>query len=352
MHREPGHARFFALLAFFAHGMLLLSSAQSLELLLIGWEIVGITSFLLIGFFHERNAPVSNALHAFITYRICDVGLLFAVAMLNHWHVTGVQDATAIDTWATVANHLGSVEVTVVALLVLFAAIGKSALFPAGGWLPRAMEGPTPSSAIFYGGLSVHAGIYLLIRAAPFFEASPVARYVVLIVAVVTALWSTLVGRVQSDAKNALAYAIMTQCGVMAAEVALGFSELALLHLVGHACLRTWQLLRTPSALHEVHLMHAAVGGHVPATGRHLELLIPEGARRVLYRYAIHGFHLEHALYTICVRPIFWLAQQTAMMEESYAQMFDRPQSDTSESDGNGARDGFSLTEVQGANQP
>lgn len=292
LHREPGFHRFFVLLALFATGMQLLVLAGSADVLFAGWELVGISSALLIGFFHERRPPVRNALLAFATYRVCDVGLLSA-AMLMH-HSFGTSEFAAVygtAPWPGGTAPFAAGEATLLLLLLLFAAMGKSALVPFSGWLPRAMEGPTPSSAIFYGALSVHAGPYLLLRNAPLLDAAPVATAVVIAVGLATALHATLVGRAQTDIKSAIAYASLTQIGLILVEIGLGLRLLALAHIVGHALLRALQLLRAPSLLHERHQLEAAVGGHLPRTGTHLERLIPDGARRWLYRHAIErGF--------------------------------------------------------------
>jgi NADH:ubiquinone oxidoreductase subunit 5 (subunit L)/multisubunit Na+/H+ antiporter MnhA subunit len=163
LHREPGFVRFFVLTLFFAAGMQLLVLAGSAELLFIGWEFVGISSVLLVAFFHERAMPVQAALRVLVTYRVCDIGLLLGAVGLHHWLGTTVW----ADVFARLPQHAGETAGLAVGLALVFAAMGKSAQFPVGGWLPRAMEGPTASSAVFYGSLSVHAGVYLLLRAAP-----------------------------------------------------------------------------------------------------------------------------------------------------------------------------------------
>lgn len=293
LHREPGFHRFFVLLALFALGMQVLVLAGSLDVLFAGWELVGISSALLIGFFHERRETVRNALRAFATYRVCDVGLLAAAIVVHH--ALGTSEFAAL--YGTSAWPAGEAPglaglATFVALLLLFAAMGKSALVPFSGWLPRAMEGPTPSSAIFYGALSVHAGPYLLLRNAPLLDAAPAAAAAVVAVGALTALHATMTGRAQTDIKSALAYASLTQLGLILVEIGLGLRLLALAHIVGHALVRALQFLRAPSLLHEHHRLEAAVGGHLPHTGAHLERIVPERARRWLYRLSIErGYH-------------------------------------------------------------
>ncbi|MCA9612318.1 MAG: hypothetical protein KC586_06130, partial [Myxococcales bacterium] len=158
---------------------------------------------------------------------------------------------------------------------------------------PRAMEGPTPSSAIFYGALSVHAGAYLMLRTAPLWESSTIVRAAVIGIGVMSALSGTLVGRTQTDAKSSLAYASVTQVGLIFVEIGLGWHTLALVHVVGHASLRTFELLRAPSLLLDHQRLEAQLGGGVPATGLHYERVLPLGLRARLHRFALSRFGLD-----------------------------------------------------------
>ena len=287
MHREPGFLRFFLLLHLFAFGALVIFTAGSFDLLIAGWEFVGLTSVLLIAFFHERPDPVSNALRVFAVYRGCDIGLLVGVVVLHHYH-----------------DHVTPGAAALVSLLFLLAASGKSAQFPFSGWLPRAMEGPTPSSAIFYGAISVHAGAYLMLRTRPYLEMAPQVAVLVVAVGLVTAVLATLVGRACSDVKTSLAYASVTQVGVIFAEIGMGWETLALVHICGHAAVRTLQFLRAPSALHEFHQLHAAAGGELGQTGSHYEAFLPVAVRARLYRFALDRAHMDTLLDRIVVAPL------------------------------------------------
>ncbi len=276
LHREPGHRRFMTLLCLFGAGVLLITTAGSFDVAYAGWEMVGLTSALLVAFFHEREAPLAHGLWTFAVYRVCDVGLLLAAILVHHWAGSGeYADIAGGAAWPAGHVTLSSAQATAVGLLLVFAAMGKSAQIPFSGWLPRAMEGPTPSSAIFYGALSVHAGAYVLLRAAPLLEQAPVARAALIIVGLLSAVHATLVGRAQTDIKSALAYASMTQVALIFVEIGLGLHFFALLHLMGHALVRTLQFLRAPSLLHEHHQLEAAVGHHLARTGTHLERLFP-----------------------------------------------------------------------------
>ncbi len=317
LHGERGHARFYLLLDLFTVGMLLIVTAGSIDLLFVGWEIVGITSALLIGFFHERPTPVRNGLRAFATYRCCDVALLVGIIMLHHYaHETGMHVEPG--RWAAGLPAVTGTGATVVGLALMLGAMGKSAQAPVGGWLPRAMEGPTPSSAIFYGALSIHAGVYLLIRAQPVFERSPVASGALIAVGAVTAITATLTGRVQSDVKTTLAYATMTQVGLMFIELGLHLPTVAALHLLGNAVLRCWQLLRAPAILHELHEVHGALE-HELETGRLLDRIerkLPGRIGAWLYLRALDRFYFESLAERFLVRPFFALARALARLDE------------------------------------
>ncbi|WNG54591.1 proton-conducting membrane transporter [Archangium gephyra] len=308
LHREPGFTRFFLLLALFATGMMLLVEAGSIDLLFVGWELVGLTSALLIGFFHERTTPVRAGLKALTIYRLCDIGLLLAVVLLHHY-AGSAEWVEALGEWAWPgpAAVMGAGPATVLGLCLVLAAMGKSAQLPFSSWLPRAMEGPTPSSALFYGALSVHAGLYLLLRAEPLLQRAPLASAVLVVVGLLTALHATLVWRVQTDVKSALAYAVLTQVGLMFAEVGMGWYRLALVHLVAHACLRCLQLLRAPSALREVQVRHAATQGVKPPSVAVAHHVMPEGLRQRFYRLALERFALDVLHEQWALRPLLWL---------------------------------------------
>src|SRR4029450_7284822 len=175
LHREAGYNRYFFLLAMFVTGMLLVSLAGNVAVLFIGWELVGLSSALLVAFFHERPAAVSNAFRVLSVYRISDAAMLSAAVLLRH--VAGTDSLSLLFGGAAVSTAtLTATTATIIAILLIVAVACKSALLPFSSWLPRAMEGPTPSSAVYYGSLSIHAGCFLLLRAAPLLEVTPMAR--------------------------------------------------------------------------------------------------------------------------------------------------------------------------------
>jgi NADH:ubiquinone oxidoreductase subunit 5 (subunit L)/multisubunit Na+/H+ antiporter MnhA subunit len=311
LHREPGFFRFYLLLTLFGTGVELVVLAGSLAVVFVGWELVGVSSALLIAFFHDRRGPVRHGLRAFLTYRTCDVGLLAGTALLAGTTgsvdlvsppapATGSPSRLGWTDWAHVPVPASTASATIVALLLVLAVVGKSALVPASGWLPRAMEGPTPSSAIFYGAISVHLGPYLLLRDHALLDAAPAAQVVVVLLGGATALHATVVGRVQSDIKSALAYASLTQVGLIVAEIGLGLYLVAIPHILGHAAMRSAQILRSPSLLHDRHHLEQAMGRTLPHTGRHLERLVPARWQPQLYRYALERGYLDVWLRRLC----------------------------------------------------
>ena len=180
--------------------------------------------------------------------------------------------------------------------LLILAAAGKSALIPFSSWLPRAMEGPTPSSAVFYGALSVHLGAYLLLRMSTILYSSVALCAIVVVLGLSTAAFAALASRVQSDVKSALAYASMSQVGVIVAEIGLGLQYVALVHILGHACLRTLQLLRAPSALRDHANMENAMGRRIAQHYGFWELVLPATLRDRLYRFALERGYLDVCL--------------------------------------------------------
>jgi NAD(P)H-quinone oxidoreductase subunit 5 len=315
LHREKGFQRFFLLLHLFAFGSMLILSAGSFDLLIGGWELMGITSALLIAFFHQRRDPVRSSMHVFSVYRIGDLGLLLGVFVLHYLGGTAKHSLLFAGSWPTQSTILSPLAATLTGLLFLFATAAKSAQVPFFGWLPRAMEGPTPSSAIFYGAISIHAGAYVLLRIEPILIASPVASAAVIAVGLLSAVVGTLAHRVVADAKTSIAYAAMTQVGIIFVEIGLGFPRLALAHIVGHAIVRTLQFLRAPSMLHDYHRVHAAAGGHLAATGAHYDRILPESVRLWVYRFALDRGFYDAFIHRLAVSPVLRLSRWLAGFE-------------------------------------
>jgi NAD(P)H-quinone oxidoreductase subunit 5 len=308
LHREPGYYRYFVHFNLFALGIFLIGVSGSMTLLFAGWEFVGISSAMLVAFFHERPAPLHNALRVFAIYRLSDAAMLSA-AVLAH-DAVGSARLDLLFLGGDEAVPLSAATATAIALLLVVAAAGKCAQLPFSGWIPRAMEGPTPSSAVFYGALAIHAGAFVLLRAGPVLEQAPIARAAIIVMGVSTALFATTVGRVQTDVKSALAFASLTQVSIILVEIALGLYWIALIHMAGHAFLRLLQFLRAPSILHDFHEATNAVGGHLGHSGAHLERIVPRRLQRPLYRFALERGHLDAAIDRFVVGPVVSLASR------------------------------------------
>jgi NADH-quinone oxidoreductase subunit L len=316
LHREPGYNRYFVLLAMFVTGMLLVALAGNIEVLFIGWEFVGLSSALLVAFFHGRPAPVSNALRVFSVYRISDAAMLTAAVLLRH--IAGTDSLSLLfgGVRSGSAAGLTGTSATIIAMLLIVAVAGKSALLPFSSWLPRAMEGPTPSSAVYYGSLSIHAGCFLLLRAAPLLEHAVAARVLVGGLGVATAIFAGVTTRVQSDVKSSLAYAALTQVGIIIVEIAIGWYTIAFLHLAGHACFRLLQFLSAPNVLHDLHGMESAIGDRPPQARSYLETVTSNRARRLLYLVALERGFLDSILDRVVVEPFGRLAGRLTRLDQ------------------------------------
>lgn len=248
MHKEEGYKRYFitVLLFYLAYNFTVL--AGNFETLFVGWEILGLSSFLLIAFYRNRYLPVRNAVKVFSIYRIGDAGILLAMWASHHlWHEN--ISFYKLGNYELVHESLGNHTTTgfFIAFCLLIAAAVKSAQLPFSSWLPRAMEGPTPSSAIFYGSLSIHFGVFLLLRTYPFWEQQLSVRMLIGVCGLTTAIIAFFIARVQSTIKAQIAYASIAQLGIMFVELAFGLTTIVLIHFAGNAFLRTYQLLISPS---------------------------------------------------------------------------------------------------------
>lgn len=290
LHKEDGYFRFIFLLSTLMFGLMLVCFARSLDLLFAGWELVGTTSILLIGYFHLQTQPVRHSLKAVVSYRFCDMGILAASAWAHHYlHST---DFTMLPKLIDHA-HCGIGALTFIGLFVIWASLAKAGQLPFSSWLPAAMEGPTPSSAIFYGALSIHLGPFLLLRFYDYFVHFPVLLWVIGIVGGLTALYASAVGRTRPDAKTMLAYATISQVGIIWIEIALGFTKFALFHIVAHASLRTWQFLRSSSLIQDFFENPVVQQDERILRSLSFEKYLPEGVRKAIFLHALHGFHLD-----------------------------------------------------------
>jgi NAD(P)H-quinone oxidoreductase subunit 5 len=314
LHREPGYNRYFVLLAMFVTGMLLVALAGNVAVLFVGWELVGLSSAMLVAFFHERPAAVSNAFRVISVYRIGDVAMLSAAVLLRH--VAGTDSLMLLFGGGGAATALTATNATLIAILLIVAVACKSALLPFSSWLPRAMEGPTPSSAVYYGSLSIHAGCFLLLRAAPLLEQAPTARWLAGGLGAATALFAGVTTRVQSDVKSSLAYASLTQVGLIVVEIALGWYTIAFIHLAGHACFRLLQFLSAPNVLHDLHHLEETIGDHASSVDGAFTMLTSDRVRQRLFLIATERGFLDSFLDRVVVEPFTTVARRLTRLDE------------------------------------
>jgi NAD(P)H-quinone oxidoreductase subunit 5 len=315
LHRESGYNRYFVLLAMFVTGFLMVVLAGNVEVLFIGWEFVGLSSALLVAFFHGRPAPVSNGLRVLSVYRISDAAMFTAAVLLRH--IAGSDSLSLLfgSVRSASAAALTGSSATLIAMLLIVAVAGKSALLPFSGWLPRAMEGPTPSSAVYYGSLSIHAGCFLLLRSAPLLEHAPMARVLVGALGAATAIFAGVTTRVQSDVKSSLAYAALTQVGIIIMEIAVGWYTIAFIHLAGHACFRLLQFLSAPNVLHDLHGLEDAIGGRPSHVRGYLDKLVPNRLRRGFYLVALERGFLDSIIDRLVVEPFTRIANHLSRLD-------------------------------------
>lgn len=301
---DAGYHRFFLAFSMFLVGLLFAFLAGTIETLFFGWELVGLSSALLIAYFHERKAPVENGLWVWGVYRIADGAFLMAALMLHHLTGEGefmrMVSATA---WPEGVVRMDPWSTWVVGLLLLIAAAGKSGLVPFSGWLPRAMEGPTPSSAVFYGALSIHLGAYLLLRMGPLYAESIGLRVLMFSLGLLSAIFAAMASRVQTDVKSALAFASVCQVGIIVMEIALGLWYVALVHIIGHAFLRSLQLLRAPTLLRDYRALENAIGGRL-STGEPFWVTQLSSQRQMQwYRFALERGYMDALIEGWVLRP-------------------------------------------------
>lgn len=292
MHREAGFHRYFFILSLFSAAMLLLVSAGSAVGTFIGWEIAGLSSYLLIGYAYDRQVPTGNATRVYVTNRIGDAGFVLGIGL--SYFYAGTINWLELN---AMAEHLTMPTVTVIALCFAVAAFVKSAQLPFSPWLARAMEGPTPSSAIFYGSVMIHAGVFLVIMLQPLFEQAPFIMVLLAIAGFVTAVYSFIVGLTQTDVKSSYSFAISGQLGLIFLECGLGLWELAAWHLCAHAIVRCYQVLTAPA------LMHNVIGNPIKPVGHMLR------NSRWLYIASIQRFWLDPIADRTLARPILGIGQ-------------------------------------------
>lgn len=308
LHREAGYKRFFNTILFFFVGYNITILSGNLETLFIGWEILGISSFLLIAYYRDRYLPVVNAVKVFSMYRIGDVCLVLAMWASHHfWHenITFTQLSNAELVNIQLESH--TIIGLFISLMILIAAAIKSAQLPFSSWLPRAMEGPTPSSAIFYGSLTVHIGVFLLLRTEPFWGHQLSIKILIGVLGLVTSIVANGIARVQSSIKSQIAYSSITQIGIIFIEIAFGLDNLALLHFTGNAFLRTYQLLVSPSVVS--YLIREQFNNFIPRPLT-FEDHIPKWMENTFFILCLKEWNLDAFIHIIYWKPLKWVGRK------------------------------------------
>jgi NADH-quinone oxidoreductase subunit L len=263
MAHDDGYWRFFAYLNLFMVSMLLLVLADSWLLLFVAWELVGLCSYLLIGHWYRKNSAALAAKKAFIVNRVGDVGFALGImAIFVDTKTLNIRDSIAALTQPITGASCavgqtvcggGLIPIWVIALLILAGAIGKSAQFPLHVWLPDAMEGPTPVSALIHAATMVNAGVYMVARANPIFASAPEVMTVVAGIGIFTAILAASIAMTQTDIKRVLAYSTLSQLGYMFASLGVGAFTAAIFHLMTHGFFKGLLFLGSGSVIHAVH---------------------------------------------------------------------------------------------------
>lgn len=320
LHREEGYKRFFNTILFFFLGFIIIIFAGNLETMFIGWEVLGISSFLLIAFYRDRYLPVKNAIKVFSVYRIGDVGIILAMWLSHHlWHEN--ISFAKLHNAEIVHDHImqNSLVGLAIAFMFYISAAAKSAQLPFSSWLPRAMEGPTPSSAIFYGSLSVHIGAFLMLRTIHFWENQIIFKFFLIFSGLLTAIIATFISRVQSSIKSQIAYASIAQIGLIFMEIALGWEVFALVHITGNAFLRTYQLLISPSV---VSYKIREQFYHFKRKQATLEDSWPKRFEYAFYILNLKEWNLDNLMYTILWNPLKKIGRNWQILNFKYVFYF------------------------------
>ncbi len=247
MRGDPRFGWYFAVHALFVAAMLTLVLADNLLFFYVAWELVGLGSYLLIGFWYERRSAAEAAKKAFITTRIGDVGLLIGIILL--FKATGTFQISAIF-HAAEQGGISQTTINASAILIFLGAMGKSAQFPFHVWLPDAMEGPTPVSALIHAATMVAAGVYLVARMLPLFELAPTVMLIVAVIGLLTFVFAGTIALVMTDLKRALAYSTISHLGLMMLSLGAGSVAAALFHLVAHGVSKALLFLGAGSIMH------------------------------------------------------------------------------------------------------
>ncbi len=321
MHGDPGFSRFFTYLNLFMMSMLILILADNYLLMFVGWEGVGLCSYLLIGFWYERPAAPEAGKKAFLVNRIGDASFMLAVFLI-FWTAGSLDYETVFD-----KAHHGAFTTgvaTAVTMLLFVGAMGKSAQVPLYVWLPDAMEGPTPVSALIHAATMVTAGVYMVVRSQALFMLAPTTMFWVALVGAFTAIFAASIGLVQTDIKRVLAYSTVSQLGYMFLACGVGAFSSGLFHVMTHSFFKGLLFLGAGSVIHAMHEEQDMrnMGGlyeHIPGTYR--TMAIATLAIAGIFPFA--GFWSKDEILTMAVKAgginvLFWILGMCAAFMTSF----------------------------------
>lgn len=278
IHKEDGYHKFFLNFLIFWVGLILFNFSGDNLVTFAGWELIGISSIFLISYYHKRRGPIVSSLYVVSFYKVADILLITGLLFLKHEHQI----------------HHSADSDKFLYLMIIIAALIKSASFPFTSWLPRAMEGPTPSSAVYYAALSVNTGVLLIVKFLPEILSFELTKNFLLIAGIATVVYSSIQSRVQNDVKASLAYSTSTQIGIVLVELSMGWKYLALFHLFSSSILKIYQFIRTPSLLHIYHSIEGDFGKPFGTNGIHFQYLLPKSIRKKLYYISINHFYIDN----------------------------------------------------------
>jgi formate hydrogenlyase subunit 3/multisubunit Na+/H+ antiporter MnhD subunit len=299
LYRERGYHRYFAMFNLFAAALFLLVLSDSLLMIFIGWYTTSVCAYSMIAYAYTQPVAAFNATRVFLAHRLGDACLLLGIGFSYSWlGSVNVMDITQLIT------DLESNEATTLALCFAAAAGIRSAQFPFSAWLARSMEGPTASSAAFFGAAFSHSGVFLLITLRTVFEQSPISMSLLVVLGGLTALYGWVVSLTQTDLKSALSFAIIGQLGLIFIECGLGWWQIAAWHTLAHALLRTYQILHAPSFLQQTL--------DIPVS----PLLSRLAKIRCAYVFSLQRFWLDPLTDWLLVNPVLRLGKDLSYFDD------------------------------------
>ncbi|NOT85995.1 MAG: hypothetical protein HOP02_14710 [Methylococcaceae bacterium] len=299
LHCEVGYHRYFMLLNVFAAALFLLLLSDNLLLMFVGWSAGSVCAFVLIAYAYEQPVAGFNAMRVFLTHRLGDVGFLLGIGLSYSW-----LGSVTVPDLTTLVVDLEATGSTTLALCFVIAASARSAQFPFTPWMARAMEGPATGTAAFFGATYIHSGVFLLITLRSVMTQSPIAMTVLLVLGMLTALYSRMVSLTQTDIKSALSFAITGQLGLIFMECGLGYWQLAVWHTLLHVLVRTYQLLNVPNFLQQTR--------GIPASP-----LMPRLAKvRWAFMASLQRFWLDPLTDWLLVNPVLRLGKDLSYFDD------------------------------------